>query len=174
MHVAWFIFHLNTKISSFTDRILQYLHIIKFLINPPLTPCYPVFTYLENQPSCLWWRIPIHSCPWPTDDYPTLYQFSHPFTPNPQIKLQCLHKQHQQHQPSSSGANCMCPPRPPPVIGKILARPSDPSSSPLDSKGEAHPSRILSTECSVLSHPITRCTKGRGSYPAVIRKLRES
>ncbi len=34
---------------------------------------------------------------------PHPYQFSHHFTPNPQIKLQCLHRQHQQHQLSSSG-----------------------------------------------------------------------
>jgi hypothetical protein len=40
---AWFIFNVNTEISSFTDHILQYLHIISCPIqsNPllPATPC---------------------------------------------------------------------------------------------------------------------------------------
>ncbi len=78
---AWFIFNLSTKISSFTDRILHYLHVIKCPINPPLTPCYPVFIYLENQPSCSWWQIPIHSCPWSADNCLTLYQSPTPSIP---------------------------------------------------------------------------------------------
>ncbi len=102
---AWFFYNLNTEILSYTDSVLQYLHIIKCPVNPPLASCCPMFTYLENQPSCSWWRIPIYSWPWSGDNCPTPYQFSHPFTPNPQIKLQlqCLHRQHQQYQLSSSG-----------------------------------------------------------------------
>jgi hypothetical protein len=71
------------EISSFTDRILQYLHIIKCPVNPPLTPSCPMFTYLENKLSCSWWQIPVHSCPWSADNCPTLYQFSHPFITKP-------------------------------------------------------------------------------------------
>jgi hypothetical protein len=95
------------EISSFTDHILQYLHIIKCPVNPPLASCCPMFTYLENQLSCSWWRIPIHSWPWSADNCPTPYQFSHPLTPNPQIKLQCIHRRHQQHQSSSSGTRAV-------------------------------------------------------------------
>jgi hypothetical protein len=48
----------------------------------PLAPCYPMFTYLENQLLCTWRRIPIHSCPWSVNNCPTLCKFSHPFTPH--------------------------------------------------------------------------------------------
>jgi hypothetical protein len=40
-----------------------------------------MFIYLENQPFCSWWRIPIHSWPWSADNCPTPYQFFHPLTP---------------------------------------------------------------------------------------------
>ncbi len=48
----------------------------------PLAPCCPVFTNLENQLLCSWLQIPIHSCPWSANNYPTLCKFSHPFTPH--------------------------------------------------------------------------------------------
>ncbi len=53
----------------------------KYLSNPPPAPCYPMFTFLENQPSCSWWRIPIHSCPWSVDNCPPFARpviLSHP------------------------------------------------------------------------------------------------
>jgi hypothetical protein len=48
----------------------------------PLAHRYPMFTYLENQLPCPWWRIPIHPCPWSVNNCPTLCYSSHPFTPH--------------------------------------------------------------------------------------------
>ncbi len=38
------------EISSFTDRILQYLHIIKCPVNPPLIPCCPCLRTRRTSP----------------------------------------------------------------------------------------------------------------------------
>ncbi len=48
---TWFIFNLNTKISSFTDHILQYLHVINACPTRPLLllPC----VYLLGEPAFL-------------------------------------------------------------------------------------------------------------------------
>ncbi len=42
--------------------------------------------------------------PWSADNCPTPCQFFNPFALNPQTPFQCLHRQHQQHQPSLSGS----------------------------------------------------------------------
>jgi hypothetical protein len=61
----------------------------------PLLPCFHLFTYFENQLLCSW-------CEYPSTLVPVLLTTVPPFH-TPQIKLQYLHRRHQQHQPSSSG-----------------------------------------------------------------------
>jgi hypothetical protein len=109
---AWFIFNLNTK--SCYSQIIYYsvctqdmarvnpapcLYCPLFLLATPYF-CYPLFTYLENQLSCLW-------CEYPSTLVPGLLRTAHPLLllppfHTPQIKLQYLHRRHQQYQSSSS------------------------------------------------------------------------
>ncbi len=42
-------------------------------LTQPLAPCCPMFTYLETQLLCWWWRILIHSGPWSANNFPTLW-----------------------------------------------------------------------------------------------------
>jgi hypothetical protein len=71
----------------------------------PLTSHQPVFTYLENQLLCLWWRIPIHPCLWSANNPPHPLLALPPFhTPQfPTVQVTILHRRHQQLQSSSSG-----------------------------------------------------------------------
>jgi hypothetical protein len=108
MHVAcessaWFIFNLNTE--------FYYLQVIYYNIymlgsswsNPPTTPSYSLFTYLENWLHCSW-------CKYASPLAPGLLTTAHPLLVlpsfhTPQIKLQYLHRRHQQHRLSSSGTS---------------------------------------------------------------------
>ncbi len=47
---AWFIFNLNIKILSFTDRMLQYLHIINACPTRPLLPATPCLLTWRTSP----------------------------------------------------------------------------------------------------------------------------
>ncbi len=102
-------FQLEHRVLWFTDHILQYLHVRQCLIQPnPLLPFIPflltctwrtsffargVNTHLLL--SLVYWQLP--------HPLPVLSPFH-----TPQIKLQYLHRRHQQHQPSSSGTISMC------------------------------------------------------------------
>jgi hypothetical protein len=79
---AWFIFILNTKISLFTDRIVQYLHIRLNPCHPTPCPLLPAFL-LTGRTSFLARGANTHPllslvC----YQLPTLCCFSHPTTPH--------------------------------------------------------------------------------------------
>jgi hypothetical protein len=112
MHVAWssyawFIFYLNTE--------SHYLQIAYYSVYPSdnicsnPTPCFLLsfyLTYLENQLLCSW-------CEYPSTLVPGLLTTAHPLLVlppfhTPQIKLQYLHRWHQQHQPSLSDTLKIC------------------------------------------------------------------
>ncbi len=98
---AQFIFNLNTE-----SHYLQIAYYSSYMLddicsNPTPCPLLPFYlTYLENQLSCSW-------CEYPSALVPGLLTTAHPLLllppfRTPQIKLQYLHRRHQQYQPSSS------------------------------------------------------------------------
>ncbi len=88
------------RILSFTNRILQHLHVTRYLLQPNTLPPVTLLSYLLGDPAFLLGvQIPIHSVQGVlTTAHPLL--ILPPFH-TPQIKLKYLHRWHQQHQPSS-------------------------------------------------------------------------
>jgi hypothetical protein len=78
------------------------------IFNPtlPLAPLYPLFTYRENQLLSSWYEYPSTLVPGLLTAAPPFA--SSPTLSHPRIKLQYLHRQHQQHQLSSLGTVCSC------------------------------------------------------------------
>ncbi len=88
--------------------MLQYLHVRQFSLQRTPYSFQPIFTYLENWLLCSW-------CEYSSTLAPGLLTTAHPLLVippfhTPQIKLQHLNRQYQQHQPSSSGTVCFLPP----------------------------------------------------------------
>jgi hypothetical protein len=106
---AWFIFNLNKEILSFTDRILQYLHIINARLTCPLLPATPLL---------LTWRTSLcaRGGELPSTLVPGLLTTAPPFTSSPtpshpthrssyKVYIDDINNTggHQQHRSSSSG-----------------------------------------------------------------------
>ncbi len=102
MHGLFFTWTQNLVIHR--SYITVFTHQMRFVPTQPIVPCYPLFTYFENQLSC-------SLCECPSTLVPGLLSTAQPLLllppyHTPQIKLQYLHRWHQQHQPSSSDTIC--------------------------------------------------------------------